>query len=114
MSIPAEEEGREGVVPQVVFHGFTEESAAENGYGIGNIDGATNVTRYCTSVSWSHMLTEPYETISLEMVFPETVFQHILPGAKIRDGVRRASTGFWVVLYLPCGEKDDGTNLDPD
>jgi len=109
MSIPAEEEGREGVVPQVVFHGFTEESAAENGYGIGNIDGATNVTRYCTSVSWSHMLTEPYETISLEMVFPETVFQHILPGAKIRDGVRRASTGFWVVLYLPCGEKDDGT-----
>ncbi len=97
----AHTEARAGVVPQVVFHGFTPEGAQENEYGRSNIDRATTVTQYVQSLSWTHSVQNPFETIQLELKFPGSVFQAIMPGIRLHTTTRAPSTGFWVVLYLP-------------
>jgi hypothetical protein len=97
----AHTEARTGVVPQVVFHGYTPEGAQENDYGRSNIDGPTTVTQYVQSVTWTHAVQPPYETIQLELKFPGSVFQALMPGVRLRTKTRAPSTGFWVVLYLP-------------
>ena len=101
-------EARTGVCPQVVLHGFSPEGAETNEYGRSNIDGPTNVTQYTTNVTWTHSVRAPYETIQLELVFPGSVFQSIMPGIKHRESTRAPATGFWVVLYLPNEDADSG------
>ncbi len=78
----AHTEARAGVVPQVVFHGFTPEGAQENEYGRSNIDRATTVTQYVQSLSWTHSVQNPFETIQLELKFPGSVFQAIRTGCR--------------------------------
>lgn len=99
--IDAQREARQGVCPQVVLHGFSPEGADTNEFGLSNIDGPTNVTQYVTSLSWTHATRAPYESIQMELVFPGSVFQAIMPGIPLRPGTRAPATGFWVVLYLP-------------
>ena len=102
MRVQTQAEARTAVCPQVVLHGFSPEGAADNEYGASTIDGPTNVTQYVQSVTWMHSVQAPYETIQLELAFPGSVFQALMPGARLPGGIGRApETGFWVVLYLP-------------
>jgi len=80
---------------QVTFHGH-------KGY---DLDAETDITGFVHSLTFTHSVAAPWETITVGMQLPAQLWQKILAGIPRTDG-RLPKPGFWVVVWLFPSNKE--------
>lgn len=80
---------------QVTFHGH-------KGH---DLDAETDITGFVHSLTFTHSVTAPWETITVGMQLPAQLWQKVLAGVPRDDG-RLPKPGFWVVVWLFPANKD--------
>lgn len=99
-------------MPRVELHGYTPDGAAAGFYRSHDIDRITDLTPFVLSLSWTHSVKPPWETITLTCEIPVRYWSSIIPGEPIpaeqKGGKttrsRQPRTGFWVVVKVPTAK----------